>query len=168
MVKLSVCAGLIASLVAALGVSSAVATTGLSATYVVAGIETSFPTGNTSTFGGAAVGSSGDVGSWKASVVHVPLSGCPFGSSSSCAITGGTFALSTNRGQLAGTFVSPSFVTPISQQSGCGKQVYGVTGTLATAMGPGSFTATLTHYRTFVFGHCIPYFATITGSLHLA
>lgn len=59
-------------------------------------------------------------------------------------------------------------MTPISQQSGCGKQVYGVSGTVASTAGTGSFTATLTHYRTSVFGVCVPYFATITGSLRLS
>lgn len=168
MARVAVFAGLIASLVAALAVSGAGASSGLSSTYVLAGIETAFPTGSTSTFGGAAVGAGGDVGKWKASVVHASLAHCPFGSGSSCAITGGAFSLSTNSGQLAGNFVSPGFVTPISQQSGCGKQVYGVSGTVASAAGTGSFTATLTHYRTSVFGVCVPYFATITGSLHLS
>jgi hypothetical protein len=34
--------------------------------------------------------------------------------------------------------------------------------------GPATFTATLTHYRTFLFGTCVTYFATVTGSLQRA
>ena len=41
-------------------------------------------------------------------------------------------------------------------------------GALATTSGPATFTATLTHYRTILFGTCFTYFATITGSLRRA
>ena len=68
---------------------------------------------------------------------------------------------------MAGSFTGGS-VTPISQQTPCGKQVFGVSGALATTSGPATFTATLTHYRTILFGTCFTYFATITGSLRRA
>jgi hypothetical protein len=147
-------------------VPGAAASTSLSPAYSVAGIETSIPTNNTSTFAGGAVGSGGDAATWRASVVHQGLSNCPFGSGKSCAITEGTFSLTGSGGQLAGSFTGGS-VTPVSQQAGCGTQVFAVAGTLATNHGPGSFAATLTHYRTLFFGVCVPYFATITGSVHL-
>jgi hypothetical protein len=145
--------------------AAAPAAAGLSDSYLASGIETSIPTNNTSTFSGVAVGSQGDGALWKASVVHDPLSACPFGSGSSCAITGGTFSLTGPAGAALGTFTGGS-VTPISQQEPCGMQLYGVAGTLATTNGNAAFNATLTHYRVFIFGRCITYFATISGSLH--
>jgi hypothetical protein len=136
----------------------------LSNSYLASGIETSIPTNNTSTFSGLAVGSQGDGALWKASVVHDPLSACPFDSGSSCAITGGTFSLTSSAGAVAGSFTEGA-VTPISQQQPCGQQVYGVAGSLVTTNGAATFTGTLTHYRAFIFGRCITYFATISGSL---
>jgi hypothetical protein len=143
----------------------AAATRGVSSAYAVAGIETSIPANNTSRFAGSALGSSGDAGVWKASVVHEALSGCPFGSGTSCAITGGSFSLSSSSGgQVSGAFTGGT-VTPVSQQTPCGKQIFGVSGALSTTSGPASFTATLMHYRTLVFRACVTYFATITGSV---
>lgn len=170
MARITAVAGLVAAVVALIVSPGASAATRLSSSYAVSGIETSFPTNNTSTFGGTALGSGGDAATWRASVQHQALSNCPFGSGRSCVITGGTFSLSSLDGaHLAGTFVSgQGSVTPISQQAGCGKQVFRVTGALATSAGPAAFAATLTHYRIALFGKCIPYFATITnGSLHL-
>jgi hypothetical protein len=157
-------AATVAAAVAAPGVGAA---TRFSTKYSVRGIETSIPTNNTSTFGGAATGSSGDLALWKASVVHQGLSNCPFGSGTGCAITGGTFSLRSPGGTVAGTFVGGK-VTPVSQGTPCGNQVFGVTGTLATNHGSGTFAATLTHYRTALFGSCITYFATIKGSVALS
>jgi hypothetical protein len=167
---MSAFAAVVAALAAVVVAPSAGAATGLSPAYAVTGIETSIPTNNTSTFGGAALGSGGDAAIWHASVQHQALSNCPFGSGTSCAITGGTFSLSSLDGaKLAGTFVNgQGSVTPIAQQPGCGKQVFGVAGALSTSAGPAAFSATLTHYRISFFGTCIPYFATITkGSLHM-
>jgi hypothetical protein len=167
MLRSVVLAGLVAVLAIAVAVPGAAAVTGLSSTYAVSGIETSIPTNNTSTFAGPALGSGGDAAVWKASVVHQALSNCPFGSNTSCAITGGTFSLTSSGGaQVAGSFTSGS-VTPVSQQTPCGKQIFAVAGALATTNGPASFTARLTHYRTILFGTCITYFATIAGSVQL-
>ena len=162
-----VLASLVALLMIGVAVPGATAATGLSSTYAIAGIETSIPTNNTSTFAGPALGSGGDAAVWKASVVHQALSNCPFGSNTTCAITGGAFSLTSSGGaQLSGSFTSGS-VTPVSQQTPCGKQIFAVAGALATTSGPASFTARLTHYRTLLFGTCITYFATITGSVRL-
>ena len=159
---------LAAAVAAAVTVPGVGAATGLSTKYAVRGIETSIPTNNTSTFGGTATGSSGDLALWKASVVHQGLSNCPFGSGTGCTITGGTFSLrSSGGGTLAGTFVGGK-VTPVSQGTPCGNQVFGVTGSLSTNHGPGTFAATLTHYRTSLFGSCITYFATIKGTVTLS
>lgn len=159
----ALCAALALGL--AVAVPSAGARTSVSPSYTVTGIETSIPTNNTSTFAGAASGSAGDVAVWKASVVHQALSNCPFGSNTSCQITGGTFALKSSDGStLTGTFGPGSTVTPVSQQAGCGTQTFAVSGSLATSSGPATFSATLTHYRLSLFGTCIPFFATIRGS----
>jgi len=159
--------GALAAIVAAVAVPGVGAAGAISSKYSVSGLETSIPTNNTSKFAGGAVGSGGDAAVWKASVVHQGLSNCPFGSNTNCQITGGTFALtSSDGGTLAGTFVQGQ-VTPRSQQAGCGRQVFGVIGTVATNQGPATFRATLTHYRTSLFGTCVPYFATITGSVQL-
>ncbi len=155
----------LAGIAGSLALSAAVpAAAAVSSSYLASGIESSVPTNNTSTFSGLAVGSQGDGALWRASVVHEPLSGCPFNSGSSCAITGGTFSLTSSAGAVAGTFTGGA-VTPISQQEPCGQQVYGVAGALATTNGPATFTGTLTHYRAFVFGRCLTFFATISGSL---
>jgi hypothetical protein len=163
----SVLAGVAVVFAIVVVVPGAAAATGLSTAYAVAGVETSIPTNNTSTFRGGAVGSGGDAAVWRASVVHQALSNCPFGSNTGCAITGGSFSLTSSTGaQLTGSFTGGS-VIPVSQQTPCGKQTFGVAGTLATTSGPATFSATLTHYRTLLFGTCITYFATITGSLQL-
>jgi hypothetical protein len=167
MLRSVVLTGLTIAFAIAVAAPAATASTGLSTAYAVAGIETSIPTNNTSTFAGAAVGSSGDAAVWKASVVHQSLSNCSFGSNTRCAITGGSFSLTNSSGEhLTGSFTDGS-VTPVSQQTPCGKQIFGVAGNLATTSGPAAFTATLTHYRTLLFGTCITYFAKITGVLQL-
>jgi len=164
MFRLLAVAGLAAAL--AVGLAPGASAAAVSPKYQVAGIEIAVPTNDTSTFGGAALGSTGDFALWKASVQHQALSNCPFGTTTSCAITGGSFSLSSSSGvKVTGTFTNGGTVTPVSQQTGCGKQVFAVAGALDTSAGPASFSATLTHYRTSLFGGCVPIFATITGSL---
>ncbi len=41
-------------------------------------------------------------------------------------------------------------------------------GSGAARRGTGTLNATLTHYRTKIFGHCVTYSASISGSLSLA
>jgi hypothetical protein len=160
--------GLCAVFALAVAAPIAGAATGVSSAYAVAGIETSIPTNNTSTFAGSALGSSFDTAAWKASVVHDALSNCPFGSSTSCAITGGSFSLTSSSGaQVSGAFTEGA-ITPVSQQTPCGKQILTVAGRLTTTNGPASFAATLTHYRTFIFGTCVTYFATVTGTVQFS
>jgi hypothetical protein len=158
-------AGVCALIATAVAAPAGATTSGVSSAYTVAGIETSIPTNNTSTFAGSALGSSLDTALWRASVVHDPLSGCPFGSGTSCTITGGSFSLTSSSGaQISGAFVGGT-ITPVAQQAPCGKQVFAVTGTLDTTSGLAAFAATLTHYRALLFGTCITYFATITGAV---
>jgi hypothetical protein len=109
-------------------------------------------------------------GAWSVTVDHTPLR-------TSAAITGGDFHLAT---RLDGTLtaVTGDFtggtVRQLSGFTGCASQRYAVNGVLgdvgsgSVRRGTGTFAATLTHYRTKIFGHCVTYSASISGSLSLA
>ena len=100
---------------------------------------------------------------------HTPLG-------TSATITGGAFHLATHlHGTL--TAVTGDFtggtVTQLSGFTGCVNQRYAVNGVLgdvgsgSVGSGIGTFVATLTHYRTKIFGHCVTYSASVSGSLSL-
>jgi hypothetical protein len=109
-------------------------------------------------------------GAWSVTVDHTPLG-------TSAAITGGDFHLAT---RLDGTLtvVSADFtrgtVRQLSGFTGCASQRYAVHGVLggvgpgSAGRGTGTFAATLTHYRTEIFGYCVTYSASVSGSLSLA
>jgi hypothetical protein len=109
-------------------------------------------------------------GAWSVTVDHAPLR-------TSAAITGGDFHLVT---RLDGTLtaVTGDFTRgTVRQLSGftrCASQRYAVHGVLgdvgsgSAGRGTGTFAATLTHYRTKIFGHCVTYAASVSGSLSLA
>ena len=108
-------------------------------------------------------------GAWSVTVHHTPLG-------TSAAITGGDFHLAT---RLDGTLtaVTGDFtagrVRQLSGFTGCVNQRYAVHGVLddvgsgAARRGTGTLNATLTHYRTKIFGHCVTYSASVRGSLSL-
>jgi len=108
-------------------------------------------------------------GVWSVTVDHTPLS-------TSAAITGGDFHLAT---RLAGTLTSVTgdftagTVRQLSGFTGCASQRYAVHGVLgevgsgAARRGTGTLDATLTHYRTKIFGQCVTYSASVRGSLSL-
>jgi hypothetical protein len=62
----------------------------------------------------------------------------------------------------------------IDPGASCTNQRYRVTGALedvrtsTTSGGSGAFAATLTHYRTRIFGTCIAYRATVVGTASFA
>lgn len=132
----------------------------------VSGLEYSF----TSTVGRFAGTASGDLaGFWDARVEHTPLS-------PDAAITDGEFALFTtvagHSTTVRGGFAGGS-VTQLDAGSGCRNEVFRVAGPLTRVTGlggagTGTFAATLTHLRKFLFGRCLTYGATITGTLSLA
>jgi hypothetical protein len=109
-------------------------------------------------------------GAWSITVDHTPLG-------TSAAITGGDFHLAT---RLDGTLtaVTGDFTTGTVRQlsgfTGCVNQRYAVHGVLdevgsgAARRGTGTLNATLTHYRTNIFGQCVTYSASVSGSLSLA
>jgi len=109
-------------------------------------------------------------GAWSVTVDHTPLG-------TSAAITGGDFHLATRLDGtltvLTGDFTRGT-VRQLSGFTGCADQRYAVNGVLggvgpgSAGRGTGTFAATLTHYRTEIFGQCVTYSATVSGSLSLA
>ena len=109
-------------------------------------------------------------GAWSVTVDHTPLG-------TSAVITGGDFRLATRRGGTL-TVVTGGFtagtVRQLSGFTGCVSRRYAVIGVLggvgfgSAGHGTGTFAATLTHYRTKIFGQCVTYSASVSGSLSLA
>ncbi len=111
-------------------------------------------------------------GTWFIDVVHQDLSHHP------AYITGGSFRLETIinawPAAIRGSFVPwKGTVTQMSGFTGCSNQRYAVTGLLNNVgvgggTGHGSFTATLTHYRTNLwFVGCVVYAASVSGLVSL-
>jgi hypothetical protein len=155
-------------LVAALVVAaSATAATSAAATYADAlkGVEVA-ATSTQGTFVGTASGAL--PGQWAATVDHTPLS-------PDATLTGGSFSIATTLNGLP-TLVTGSFsggTVTFATGSGCTNQQFTIDGTLDhvgtwyTGAGSGTFVGTLTHYRTSIFGRCITYSASVTGSVTL-
>jgi hypothetical protein len=157
---------LAAALGLALAMPATVAAATVSNTYWISGAEYS-ASATVGSFAGTATGSSGDVATWEAVVEHTVLH-------KTATITGGhATVLTSNLVYIQGDFSGGS-VTRIYQAPGCSIQRYDVTGSLvnvhrsdSATIGVGTFQATLTHYRTRIFGECISYFATVSGSIGL-
>jgi hypothetical protein len=108
-------------------------------------------------------------GAWSVTVNHTPLG-------ASAAITGGDFHLATSLDgtltAVTGNFTAGT-VRQLSGFTGCVNQRYAVHGVLddvgagAARRGTGTLNATLTHYRTKIFGQCLTYSASVRGSLSL-
>jgi hypothetical protein len=107
-------------------------------------------------------------GAWSVTVNHTPLG-------TSAAITGGDFHLASLDGTLTavtGDFTAGT-IRQLSGFTGCASQRYAVHGVLADVgsgaarRGTGTLDATLTHYRTKIFGQCLTYSASVRGSLSL-
>lgn len=135
-------------------------------TDTVKGTEVAY-TSTQGTFTGYATG---DLpGSWAAVIGHTVLS-------PDATITGGSFTLATVLHWIPrtveGTFAAGGTVTRIYREPGCGIQKYAVEDNflhvgVGGGSGSGHVSATLTHYRHSVFGHCIAYAATISGTVTL-
>jgi hypothetical protein len=128
----------------------------------------------TSTDGKFAGNASGALpGSWNADVQHTAL--C-ISCTTTATITGGSVQLTTTLNSIP-TLITGSFsdgtVQVINPGAGCTKQTFAVNGNLenvgpwSTGTGTGAFTAVLTHYRHSVFGYCVTYGASVTGTLTL-
>jgi hypothetical protein len=130
--------------------------------FTVSGIETGVPQNETSPFAGTAFSLRTGAAIWSASVVHDDLSGCS-STDESCAITGGSFSLSSLFGKITGSFTGGT-ITPEQDISGCQNEKYDVSGDVSTNKGDATFDVVLTHYQTMLLGHCVTYFATVTGT----
>jgi hypothetical protein len=147
--------------------ASAIAATATTHSDPISGFEyTAAPAQGS--FAGAALGAV--PGAWSATVDHTPLG-------TSATITGGEFSLATYRDGALATITGHFTAGTIQQLSGftgCVNQRYAVNGLLGdvgfrtAGSGTGTFAATLTHYRTKIFGYCVTYSASISGSLSLA
>jgi hypothetical protein len=114
-------------------------------------------------------------GIWNAVVDHTPLT---LGATPTATISGGDVKLTTVIGfvptVVAGDFVPGGVVQVQNRGTGCTNQTFQVLGALenvgtgAGARGTGTFSALLTHYRTRVFGICVTYSASVSGSLSLS
>jgi hypothetical protein len=139
----------------------AVAAAATSVVYDVRGAEV-YATSTRGVFTGVAWAAD-DYAGWYAIVDHTA-----FDAARTATITGGTFALSGYQREVSGTFNPGGTVLLRSADSGCGREVFDVDGTLTLAGGgTGVFDATLVHYRRSVFGRCITYGATVSGTVAL-
>jgi hypothetical protein len=157
--------GLLALLAtASLGVVPAAA----AATYTdsVSGVEVA-ATSTEGTFVGQATGAL--PGAWQVTVDHTPLG-------PNAAITGGSLSLTTtlagSPAVVVGTLTGGS-VTLVSSTGCSSRQQFAIDATLGSVgtwpagSGTGTFTGTLTHYRASIFGRCVTYSATVSGTVSL-
>ena len=142
-----------------LAANVAIAAASTSISYQVRGVEV-YATATRGVFTGVAWAAD-DYGDWYAVVDH-----SAFDAARTATITGGTFDLNGHRRDVSGTFDSGGTVLLRWADSGCGREVFDVDGTLTLAGGgTGVFDATLVHYRTSLFGRCITYGATVSGTV---
>jgi hypothetical protein len=133
--------------------------------YSLRGFEIWF-TPTVGTFVGVGESSLSRLSGWHTSIEHTP-SISPAGS-----ITGGTATLQRVDGvHMQGTFSSGT-VSQILDGAGCTNELHEVVGSVyglrrsdrPSDVGAGYFRATLEHHRTWIFGDCYSYSATVNGS----
>ena len=154
---------------AALSVSGIASAAPVSTTFAIVGYEYAF-TQTVGSFAGSATGNAGDHGLWNARVEHDPLGSMP------TYVNGGTFAMTTSSPDfVTGDFVHHGgTITTLDPGANCTNQRFLVTGTLehvatrTTSGGTGTFSATLTHYRYSLLGHCVIYAARVVGRVSFA
>jgi hypothetical protein len=130
-----------------------------------------FATSTDGKFAGTASGAL--PGEWNADVQHTPL--C-LSCTPTATITGGSFALATAINDIptliTGTF-SGGTVQVTNTGPNCTNQTFTVDGNLSNVgpwfggSGSGTFDVTLTHFRHTIFGRCVTYGASVTGTLSL-
>ena len=149
---------------AALVIPTATSAAPVSTTFAVVGYEYAF-TQTVGSFAGSATGNAGEHGAWNARVEHDPLGSMP------TYINGGTFAMTTTSPDfVTGDFVHHGgTITTLDPGANCTNQRFLVAGRLehvrtsTTSGGTGMFSATLTHYRYPLLGHCVIYAARVVG-----
>jgi hypothetical protein len=161
----------VAALASAAVVAVSPASAGTTPRYTVSGIETGIPQSagvdeSTSPFAGVGFSWTAGFATWTAHVTHYGLDSSQCGSLTlTGCITGGDFSLSGRR-TITGTFASGSIVSISGSAVTCtSTAVYGVTGVVdLNGGGTATFAALLTHYQVKLFGTCVPYFATVSGT----
>jgi hypothetical protein len=158
----------LAALVAIPGTANA-ATTATATTYsdYATGAEY-YATSTEGRFAGTASGAL--PGAWEAVVDHTPLS-------PNATVTGGSVALTTAVNYVPtyvyGQVTGGSVTRENPGATGCVDQYYAVDLVISnvtangSGSGYGSFAGTLVHHRHSVYGYCLTYSATISGSLSL-
>ena len=159
---------LIAAFAFAAPASASAATSSLYETYDLTGYEVWYaPT--TGTFVGVGSGTAGEISAWYTSVDHDAVI-IPNGR-----VTGGSAALQRVDGvRMTGEF-SGGTVWQTNDGPGCTNDEFQMTGTVANVTrsdrpgdtGYGYFTATLKHYRAWIFGDCYSYSAKVTGTFSI-
>jgi len=122
-------------------------------------------------FAGHGSGNAGDSAVVDTCIEHDSLGSQP------TYITGGWFAMTTRSPSGAIDYVSGSYVyhggtiTTINPGPNCTNQQYGISGALdhvatsSTSGGTGTFAGTLTHYRAWIFGRCVTYWARVQAGV---
>jgi hypothetical protein len=171
-VRRSLCLVVVA-LAATLAIPTTAAAAPVSTVFAVSGHEYAF-TPTVGCFAGSALGNAGDRAAWNTCVEHDPLGSVP------TYVNGGRFAMATRSPAGSYDYVTGTFVhhggtiETINPGANCTNQRYLVTGALenvstsTTSGGSGTFAATLTHFRTRIFGRCIAYRATVVGTASFA
>jgi len=144
------------------------ATSSLYETYELTGYEVWYaPT--TGTFVGVGSGAAGDISAWYTSVDHDAVI-IPSG-----LVNGGIANLQRVDGvRMSGEF-SGGNVWQTSDGPGCSNDEFQISGTVEDVTrtdrpgetGYGYFTATLKHYRAWIFGDCYSYSAKVTGTFSI-
>lgn len=158
----------LAALAFAAPANAAAATSSLYETYDLTGYEVWYaPT--TGTFVGVGSGTAGEISAWYTAVEHDAVI-IPTGR-----VSGGTAVLQRVDGvRMSGTF-SGGNVWQTSDGPGCTNDEFQMTGTVADVTrsdrpgdtGYGYFTATLKHYRAWIFGDCYSYSAKVTATFSI-
>jgi hypothetical protein len=148
----------LASAFVAVLASVLVASAGATTTFELTGVETA-ATATSASFQGVLVG---QPGSWTATIVHGDLDKSPQGVTQ---ILSGGFVISAGAIPTGGSITGGQLVAQPALGGKLCTQPFLVSGTLATATGPGSFQGTLTHYGTREHGVCNAAFASFVGSV---
>jgi hypothetical protein len=159
-----------ACIAAALAVVPAASAAPGSTSFTVSLNEYAF-TSTVGCFAGNGHGNAGDSALVDTCIEHDPLGSQP------AYINGGSFAMATRSPNGALDYVRGSYVyhggtvTTINPGPNCTNQQYGINGALEdvatsnTSDGTGTFAGTLTHYRAWVFGRCVTYWARVRAGV---
>ena len=148
--------------VAALVLAAAASAATPSPSYQVGGFAFGGASDTVSAFTGVATGSAGDRGLWRGSLTHDSFAAC----TATCAVTGGSYTLTTNNGSLLdGTFTGGVVTAQSTSTAACGTQQFSVGASVFTDSGPFDFNGVVTNYRFGFRGVCRTLLSTIQGTL---